>query len=78
MEVPITSTTEIPAEKKAVDLTQNTWVRACAFVLAVGVGFLFARALHAGFCVMSKIGDGGGDKVSPLIAFWKMLHSGLW
>jgi len=78
MEMPISAAAEFPAPKKAIDITQNFWVRVCAFALAMAVGFLFARLLYATFCVASKLGDGGQDRVSPFVAFWKMLHSGLW
>ncbi|HVM60802.1 MAG TPA: hypothetical protein VMV72_08045 [Verrucomicrobiae bacterium] len=77
MDIPIDAATELPAEKKATDFKQSFWVRAAAFILAVAVGFLLARLVHAGFAALCTIGNGGQAKVSPLVAFWKALSSGL-
>ena len=77
MEMPITATTEFPAEKKVTNFKQRFWVRAVVFTLAVAVGFLFTRLLHAGFAALCALGDGGQAKVSPFITFWRTLRSGL-
>jgi len=76
METPSTRIVAISAGKKD-DITQNPWLRAGAFALAVAGGFLCARLVHVFLTWLPTLGDGAQDKAGPIVTILRLLRTGL-